>query len=94
VDGYVCSDGTRNNTAFKGKMTFSDRFDLDPIYSGIHRSPEGERRTRIGYILALGTDFNVTSDTAIIYQHAFRDSVDIVAKGNASVNNSNSSGDL
>lgn len=62
-------------TAAKGKeqwagyVDYYDRFDLDPRWSWSPGNPQGrsrggERRTRIGYILNLGTDYDVTSEKA------------------------------
>ncbi len=54
---------------WKGRVVFYDRFDLDPRWnwSPAHqggRSALGERRTRIGYMLNLGTDFKIIGPTA------------------------------
>ena len=54
-----------------GTVKFTDRFDFDPWWNWsksnadtAKRTAEGERRTRIGYMLDLGTDFNVVSEVA------------------------------
>jgi hypothetical protein len=51
---------------WEGTVDFADRFDLDPrwTWSATNtqgRSALGERRTRLGYILNLGTDFDIKS---------------------------------
>ncbi|MGL4550593.1 MAG: hypothetical protein ACRC33_05355 [Gemmataceae bacterium] len=52
-----------------GQVEFFDRFDLDPRWGWSPsnqqgRSKGGERRTRIGYILDLGTDYDMKSPKA------------------------------
>lgn len=59
---------------WRGVVSFSDRFDLDPRWNWSPankqgRSAEGERRTRIGYILDLGTDFDMVSPWIAAKQH-------------------------
>jgi hypothetical protein len=55
-----------------GTVEFSDRFDMDPRWTWLTnhggRTANGERRTRIGYILNLGTDFDVKSPKANVSQ--------------------------
>jgi hypothetical protein len=56
-----------------GTVEFVDRFDMDPIWGWSPqnqggRVAHGERRTRIGYILNLGTDFDVKSPKAKVSQ--------------------------
>ena len=55
-----------DSVEWRGSVSFSDRFDLDPRWNWSPSNPQGrsaggERRTRIGYILDLGTDFNMVS---------------------------------
>jgi hypothetical protein len=52
-----------------GQVIFFDRFDLDPRWNWSPSTPggrsrRGERRTRIGYMLNLGTDFDIIGPTA------------------------------
>lgn len=59
-----------------GKITVRDRFDLDPHWDWSPanlggRSEIGERRTRIGYILDLGTDFDITGPEVLGVQVMF-----------------------
>jgi hypothetical protein len=60
---------------WNGNVVFSDRFDLDPRWNWSPSTPggrsrRGERRTRIGYMLNLGTDFNIIGPTAEAIQRA------------------------
>ena len=62
--GYL--QRTTKGCEWSGKVRFYDRFDLNPRWNwspsnNQGRSPGGERRTRIGYILNLGTDFDIYS---------------------------------
>lgn len=62
-----------NVCQWKGGVEFFDRFDLDPRWGWSEsnkqgRSRGGERRTRIGYILALGSDFDIKSPQASVVQ--------------------------
>jgi hypothetical protein len=56
-----------------GTVEYFDRFDLDPRWGWSPsntqgRTAEGERRTRIGYILSVGTDFDIKSPKANAWQ--------------------------
>lgn len=60
---------------WSGHVEFSDRFDLDPRWNWSPSTPggrsrRGERRTRIGYMLNLGTDFNIIGPKAEAIQRA------------------------
>ena len=58
---------------FKGEMSFRDTFDFDPHWNWTPadaRTARGERRTRIAYMLAVGTNFKVSSATANVKQWA------------------------
>jgi hypothetical protein len=62
--------------AWEGAVEYYDRFDLDPRWDWSPsnregRSPGGERRTRIGYILDVGTDFDMISPKANVFQREF-----------------------
>jgi len=58
---------------WEGVVDYFDRFDLDPRWGWTPSNPQGrsrggERRTRIGYILDLGTDYDVKSPKARTWQ--------------------------
>lgn len=55
-----------DTTEWTGRVNYFDRFDLDPRWTWSPADPQGrsasgERRTRIGFILDLGTDFDIKS---------------------------------
>jgi len=71
--GTVTSGTVKGDCTWTGTVDFADRFDFDPIWTwspSNHgwRSANGERRTRIGYILNLGMDFDITSKKANVSQ--------------------------
>ncbi len=64
---------TGGGCTWKGTVDYFDRFDLDPRWGWSPsnkqgRSRGGERRTRIGYILSLGVDFDMKSPKANVSQ--------------------------
>jgi len=74
IKGEICPKDKRRYVFF-GTMNFSDTFDFNPNWNYSKskvkfRTPRGERRTRIGYVLSLGTDFKVDSKTLDIYQNS------------------------
>jgi hypothetical protein len=67
--GTITSGTVTGDCTWTGTVEFVDRFDFDPIWTwspSNHgwRTANGERRTRIGYILNLGMDFDITSPKA------------------------------
>lgn len=63
-----------DTTFWTGRVSYFDRFDLDPRWTWSPANPQGrtdtgERRTRIGYILNLGTDFDIKSPWMNAKQH-------------------------
>lgn len=67
-EGKAMRSGTspKSPAVWCGRVQFIDRFDLDPRWGWSptnqqSRTQLGERRTRIGYVLNLGTDFNILS---------------------------------
>jgi RHS repeat-associated protein len=67
-----CTSTDSSKCRWRGTLKFTDRFDLNPNwgYPSGHRSAGGERRTRIGYILSIGNDFDITSVDATARQGA------------------------
>jgi hypothetical protein len=66
---------------WEGTLEFEDRFDLDPNWNHAtkpERSEKGERRTRIGYMLNIGKDFNMRSVKANAIQNASQNHVIIL----------------
>jgi hypothetical protein len=71
--GTITAGGGRFK--WEGKVNFKDRFDLDPIWGWTAkknggRNDLGERQTRIGYMLALGTDFDIKSPDVSTWQYS------------------------
>jgi hypothetical protein len=61
--------------SWEGTVNFYDEFNMDPRWGWSEEKPQGrsrlgEHQTRIGYILSLGTEFKITSETAKVYQVA------------------------
>jgi hypothetical protein len=61
---------------WRGTVNYFDRFDLDPRWGWSPSNPQGrsrggERRTRIGYMLDLGWDFDIVSPRAKATQGEF-----------------------
>jgi hypothetical protein len=70
-NGTVTATG--GSCVWKGQVEYFDRFDLDPRWGWSPSNPQGrsrggERRTRIGYILDLGTDYDMKSPKADVTQ--------------------------
>ena len=67
-DGWICSSTSRE-TRWGGSVNIKDKYDMDPDFSGAKRNDIGERRTRIGYILSVGTDYKVISPNVNAYEN-------------------------
>jgi hypothetical protein len=69
--GQVHANG--GDCLWGGLVTYYDRFDLDPRWGWSPANPQGrtdggERRTRIGYMLDLGWDFDILTPQAVTLQ--------------------------
>lgn len=69
---------------WRGQVDFFDRFDLDPRWTWSPTNPQGrsrggERRTRIGYILNLGTDYDMKSPKVITSQKETDPAISLLA---------------
>ena len=79
--GLIFPD-TDEDGIWKGFVRFYDRFDLDPHWDWAtsrkrSRTAGGERRTRIGYMLDLGKDFDIHSNWVQARQRSKHQSIRI-----------------
>jgi hypothetical protein len=71
--GEIKTTGS-SSCVWEGTVDYFDRFDLDPrwdwsLSNQQGRSWRGERRTRMGYILDVGTEFDMKSPKANVLQY-------------------------